>query len=123
MKPTIYLFQIMLALALSTNARADLAKVDQAADALVEAGAAGVSMAIVNGHGLVWAGARGTAGRDRMMTADTVMNIASISKTFTATSLMLLVERGKLDLDRNINDYLDFSVAHPAYPDTAITAT
>ena len=36
----------------------------------------------------------------------------SISKTFTWTAVMQLLEQGKLDLDRDINDYLDFQVPH-----------
>jgi hypothetical protein len=34
----------------------------------------------------------------------------SISKLFTATAVMQLVEQGKLDLDRDVNDYLDFAI-------------
>src|SRR5438477_4841821 len=33
----------------------------------------------------------------------------SISKLFTATAVMQLVEQGNLDLDRDVNDYLDFA--------------
>lgn len=40
----------------------------------------------------------------------TVMRTASVSKTFTATAVMQLVEQGKLDLDRDVNDYLDFEI-------------
>ena len=34
----------------------------------------------------------------------------SVSKLFTWTAVMQLVEQGKIDLDRDINDYLDFKV-------------
>ena len=37
----------------------------------------------------------------------TVLRVASVSKAFTATAVMQLVERGQLDLDRDVNDYLD----------------
>lgn len=40
----------------------------------------------------------------------TLFRPGSISKLFTATAVMQLVEQGKLDLDRDINDYLDFSI-------------
>ncbi|MDQ3519789.1 MAG: beta-lactamase family protein [Gemmatimonadota bacterium] len=36
----------------------------------------------------------------------TLFNIASISKLITATAAMQLVERGKLELDRDVNSYL-----------------
>jgi CubicO group peptidase (beta-lactamase class C family) len=55
------------------------------------------------------------------MTPTTIMNIASISKTVTATAVMQLWERGLIDLDANINGYLPFDVANPRYPAAAIT--
>jgi CubicO group peptidase (beta-lactamase class C family) len=39
----------------------------------------------------------------------TVFRVASISKLFTATAVMQLVEQGKLDLDTDIAEYLDFT--------------
>jgi CubicO group peptidase (beta-lactamase class C family) len=45
------------------------------------------------------------------VTADqTLFRPGSISKVFTTTAVMQLVEQGKLDLDRDINDYLDFAI-------------
>ncbi len=38
----------------------------------------------------------------------TLFRIASISKLFTWTAVMQLVEQGKLDLDRDVNEYLEF---------------
>jgi CubicO group peptidase (beta-lactamase class C family) len=43
----------------------------------------------------------------------TLFRPGSISKLFTWTSVMQLVEQGKLDLDRDVNQYLDFKI-----PDT-----
>ena len=40
----------------------------------------------------------------------TLFRPGSISKLFTWTAVMQLVEQGKLDLDRDINDYLDFKI-------------
>ena len=44
----------------------------------------------------------------------TLFRPGSISKLFTWTAVMQLVQQGKLDLDRDINDYLDFKVP-PAF--------
>lgn len=41
---------------------------------------------------------------------NTLFRPGSISKLFTWTSVMQLVEQRKLDLDRDINDYLDFKI-------------
>jgi CubicO group peptidase (beta-lactamase class C family) len=46
----------------------------------------------------------------------TLFRPGSISKLFTATAVMQLVEQGKLDLDRDVNDYLDFTIPK-TYPD------
>jgi len=40
----------------------------------------------------------------------TLFRPGSISKLFTATAVMQLVEQGKLDLDHDVNDYLDFAI-------------
>ncbi len=49
----------------------------------------------------------------------TLFRPGSISKTFTWTAVMQLVEQGKIDLNRDVNDYLDFRI--PATFDKAIT--
>ena len=41
---------------------------------------------------------------------DTLFRPGSTSKLFTWTAVMQLVEQGKLDLDRDVNAYLDFKV-------------
>ncbi len=43
----------------------------------------------------------------------TLFRIGSVSKTFTATAVMQLVEQGKIDLDADVNTYLDFTVTEP----------
>jgi len=49
------------------------------------------------------------------VTADaTLFRPGSISKLFTWTSIMQLVEQGKLDLDKDVNGYIDFTI-EPAY--------
>lgn len=52
---------------------------------------------------------------------DDIHYMASISKTFIGTATMQLVEQGKLGLDDDVSDYLDFSVKNPYYPDVPIT--
>lgn len=61
----------------------------------------GVSATVVTRDGVVYEGAAGARGlgSPAAMTPDTVFWIASMTKALTATAAMLLVERGKLDLD------------------------
>ena len=94
-----------------------------AAQRLLAAGAVGFSTALFDGNGVYRSEAYGYSdlAQQKPMSIDTLMNVASISKTVTGTSLMILVERGKLELDRDVNDYLPFKVAHPGHPDVPIT--
>lgn len=50
-----------------------------------------------------------------------VFRIASISKTFVATAVMQLVEKGQINLDDDINKYLSFKVRNLYYPEVPIT--
>ncbi len=52
---------------------------------------------------------------------DTVYMIGSVTKTFTATAFLQLMEQGLIDLDADINTYLPFSVRNPDYPATPVT--
>jgi CubicO group peptidase (beta-lactamase class C family) len=114
---------MIIALTGSFTVHADSSELEKAAEQLLAAGAAGFAMATIDKNGVLWSSSRGYAdlASQKPMTADTVLNVASISKTVTGTSLMMLVEQGKLDLDRDVNDYLPFTVRHPAHPDIPIT--
>lgn len=57
----------------------------------------------------------------RAVTADDPVRIASISKLVTALGVMRLVDQGKLDLDRDVADYLGWRLRNPAFPDRPIT--
>jgi CubicO group peptidase (beta-lactamase class C family) len=48
--------------------------------------------------------------RKPVVAAETIFRPGSISKLFTWTSVMQLVAAGQLDLDRDVNDYLDFKI-------------
>jgi CubicO group peptidase (beta-lactamase class C family) len=78
-------------------------------------GVPGVSAAVYAGGKLAMA----TSGITNVVTgidvtADTVMHIGSITKTFTTTLMMQLVDEGKLALERPLVDYLpDFHDADP----------
>ncbi len=64
-------------------------------------------------------GDAGVAGR--VVTIDDPARVASISKLVVAIGVMRLVEQSKLDLDRDVNDYLGWRVRNPAFPDAPIT--
>src|SRR5579885_3220666 len=46
--------------------------------------------------------------------SETLFRVGSISKLFTWTALMQLIEQGRVDLDADVNRYLDFTIP-PAF--------
>ena len=51
----------------------------------------------------------------------TKFRIASISKLFTTIAIFQLVEKGLVDLDTDISDYLGFEIRNPNFPNIPIT--
>ena len=75
---------------------------------LTEDGVPSLAVAVARNGKIVWEAGYGWADREKRVpaTEHTMYSLASISKPITATGLMLLVQRGQVDLDRPINDYL-----------------
>ena len=65
----------------------------------------GVTVAVVGPEG-VWTTAAGVDGDGIPLRPDSGMSLASITKTFTAAEVMLLAERGQLDLDAPASTYV-----------------
>ncbi|MBT2561637.1 beta-lactamase family protein [Pedobacter sp. ISL-68] len=55
------------------------------------------------------------------LTDQDIFRIASISKSFSATSIMQLVEAGKISLDDDFGDLVGFKIRNPKFPDQRIT--
>jgi CubicO group peptidase (beta-lactamase class C family) len=68
----------------------------------------GVSIAVINNFELEWARGFGLreAGNPEPVTETTLFQAGSISKPVFALAVMRLVQEGRLDLDRDVNDYL-----------------
>lgn len=75
---------------------------------MVERNVPSVAVAVARDGRVIWEEAFGWADRENRIAATphTIYSLASISKPITATGLMILKERGKIDLDRPVNDYL-----------------
>ena len=54
------------------------------------------------------------------ITRYTRFRVASVSKMFTAFTIMQLVEQGKINLDTDVSEYLGFKLRNPNFPDTPI---
>lgn len=85
--------------------------------------AVGISVAVVKKNKLVYNQSFGYSNLQNKtpLTNNHIFRIASISKSFTATGIMQLVEAGKLSLQQDISELLGFPVRNPKFPDKVIT--
>jgi CubicO group peptidase (beta-lactamase class C family) len=68
----------------------------------------GVSIAVIRGGRIEWAKGYGVlkAGADSPVMPDSLFQAASTTKMLTAATALHFVGQGRLDLDRDVNDYL-----------------
>jgi CubicO group peptidase (beta-lactamase class C family) len=69
-------------------------------------------VAVIRGYGLA-----NVAEQRRVLPESTIWRVGSISKIFTATGVMQLVDRGVVELDAPIDRYLRRVAIPPTYPD------
>jgi CubicO group peptidase (beta-lactamase class C family) len=106
------------------NLSEDTQSLDELIPALmIEAAIPGLAIAkVTNGEvSLINTYGKANIETDLIVTHDTQFNIASISKPIMGIALLRLVEQGKLDLDRDINDYLSFYIDNPKVKGEKIT--
>ena len=85
-----------------------------ALSAMAETGAKGLAIAVIDGGRIQSVQAFGERNaKGEPLTADTIMYGASLTKAVFATTVLQLVEEGRLDLDRSIANYLPKPL--PAY--------
>src|SRR5687767_1122823 len=83
----------------------------------------GLSVAVVKNNRIIYTHSFGLKDMETNtpLTDDCLFRIASISKSFSATSIMQLVEANKLSLDDDISQLVGFRIRNPKYPETIIT--
>ena len=83
----------------------------------------GLSVAVVKKGEIIYTHSFGVKDIDSNtpLTDQNIFRIASISKSFSATSIMQLVEAKKLSLDDDFSKLMGFSIRNPKYPQTVIT--
>jgi serine beta-lactamase-like protein LACTB, mitochondrial len=89
------------------------AQVEKAASSFMATNSVpGISVAVVQDGALVWSQGFGVADLENFVpaTSSTLFRLGSISKPITATAILQLAERGKLDLDIEVQKYC------PAFP-------
>lgn len=116
------LLTFFCALLFTTNAQPDKAAAG-IRKIMEEAPVTGLSVAVVKNNKMIYMQAFGVKDRETNtpLTTDCLFRIASISKSFSATSIMQLIEKKKLSLDDDVSDLMGFKVRNPKFPETVIT--
>lgn len=81
-------------------------------DWLTDANVPGASLAVLHDDELAYTGGFGSRelSENKPATPETLYGVASCTKSFTALSIQLLAERGKLSVEDPLRDYLDVRV-------------
>ncbi|MFD2287232.1 serine hydrolase [Pedobacter petrophilus] len=113
----IFLLQFCVAKAQYEAAEADFKKVMEKFNAV------GASVAVVKEGKIVYTHSFGWKDLENQtpLTDADIFRIASISKSFSATSILQLVESGKLSLEDDFGDLVGFRIRNPKFPDRKIT--
>lgn len=84
---------------------------------------AGLSVAVVKNNKIIYTHSFGSKNieTNTPLTDDCIFRIASISKSFSATSIMQLAEAKKLSLEDDISKLVGFNIRNPKFPETVIT--
>jgi CubicO group peptidase (beta-lactamase class C family) len=82
-----------------------------------------IAAAIVRDDTILWQRYYGFADYENRQAAqsETIYELASVSKLVVVTAVMQLKERGLIDLNADINNYLPFKVRNPHCPEYALT--
>ncbi|SDM27328.1 serine hydrolase domain-containing protein [Pedobacter antarcticus] len=85
--------------------------------------AIGLNVAVVKSGKIIYQHAFGLKSREAgtSLAMNNLFRIASISKSFSATAIMQLVESGKVSLDADFGELIGFRLRNPKFPQTPIT--
>ena len=83
----------------------------------------GLSVAVVKDNKFIYTHSFGLKDveTNALLTNENIFRIASISKSFSATAIMQLVEAKKVNLDQDVSELIGFKVRNPKFPETVIT--
>lgn len=118
------IIRFLLLLLLPVVAGAQAPKLEQELQAIIDSGkAVGFSVAVVKKNKLIYKHSFGYKNKETQtpLSNTDIFRIASISKSFSATSILQLVKAGKLNLSDDVSELIGFRVRNPRYPDKVIT--
>ena len=104
-------------LAQNEKAEADIQEIMKKLDVV------GLSVAVVKKGHIIYTHSFGTKDNttNAPLSDENIFRIASISKSFSATSIMQLIEAGKLSIADDISDLVGFRIRNPRFPEKVIT--
>ncbi len=84
---------------------------------------AGLSVAVVKNNKIIYTHSFGSKNieTNTPLSNNDLFRIASISKSFSATSIMQLMEAKKISLEDDISTLVGFKIRNPKFPETVIT--
>ena len=83
----------------------------------------GLSVAVVKNGGIIYTHSFGlkNAESNTALSDQDIFRIASISKSFSATSIIQLIEAKKMKLSDDFSNLVGFKIRNPKFPETVIT--
>lgn len=119
-----YFITTILLICLAASGYAQVEKAEaEIQNIMKELNVVGLSVAVVKKNEIIYTHAFGQKDIEKSLPLqeNDVFRIASISKSFCATSIMQLAEARKLSLEDDFSDLVGFKVRNPKYPETVIT--
>ena len=113
-----------LILFLDLSSHAQFEKIErEIGESLTKTETVGLAVAVIKNNQLVYQHAFGkkSVEDNTPLSNSDIFRIASISKSFAATSMMQLVEAKKLSLDDDFGNLVGFKIRNPKFPETVIT--
>ena len=109
---------------IGVHAKAQSIKAEEAIQQIMqETPVMGLSVAVVKNNKIIYTHSFGLKDAETKtpLANDNIFRIASISKSFSATAIMQLVEAHKIDLDQDVSELVGFKMRNPKFPETVIT--
>jgi CubicO group peptidase (beta-lactamase class C family) len=124
LRATRYLFPVLVLISIILPSAAQVEKAEQELqDIMKQFEVVGLQVAVVKKGEIIYTHSFGMKDveSNTPLTDQHISRIASISKSFSATSIMQLMEAKKLSLEDDFSKLIGFKIRNPKYPNTIIT--
>lgn len=119
-----YLLYTLLFLFLAHPSFAQVEKAEaELKEIMKQTDAVGLAVAVVKNGNIIYTHSFGTKDLEKntLLSNNDIFRIASISKSFSATAIMQLIEAKKIALNDDFSKLVGFKVRNPKFPETVIT--